>query len=135
MRGRSLLAAVMCGALAQAAPQPAFDLGRQLRGSDSVRAFALIEQAARSGHVPAMFILSSMLASGEGRAKDAASARAWLEKAVEEEHPEAMQQLAMHLQDGSGGYARDEQRAALLLRKMAHALKHRQHEGAGSHRH
>lgn len=123
----ALCVALLWSAVAQAASSPSFDLGRQLRGQDSVRAFSLIEQAAKGGHAPAMFILSSMLAAGEGHAPDERLARAWLERAADNDNPEAMQQLAMHLQDGSGGYARDEQRAALLLRKAGHALKHRGH--------
>lgn len=117
----------LSAALAQAAVPPSFDQGRLLRASDSSRALVLIEDAARSGHAPAMFILSSMLMAGEGTARDEARARQWLERAVEEDYPEAMQQLAFYLQDGLAGYPRDEQRAAQLMRKMAHALKHRGH--------
>lgn len=123
---RALLLSLCCCTLAQAAPA-AFDQGRQLRATDSARALVLIESAARSGHAPAMFILSSMLMAGEGGPRDEARSRQWLEKAAEEDNPEAMQQLALHLQDGTGGYARDEKRAAQLMRKMAHALKHRAH--------
>lgn len=117
----------LCAALAQAAVPSSFDEGRRLRASDSGRALLLIEDAARAGHVPAMFILSSMLMAGEGTPRDEARGRQWLERAVEEENPEAMQQLALYLHDGLAGYARDEQRAAQLMRKMAHALKHRGH--------
>lgn len=113
---------------AQATASPAFDEGRRLRASDSARAFVLIDSAARAGHPPAMFILSSMLMAGEGAPRDDARSREWLERAAEEDYPEAMQQLALYLQDGAGGYARDEQRAAQLMRKMAHALKHRAHD-------
>lgn len=123
-----ILAALWCSAaLVHAAPSSSFDQGRQLRASDSSRALILIEDAAKSGHPPAMFILSSMLMAGEGAPCDPLRARQWLERAVTEEYPEAMQQLALHLQDGAAGYARDEQRAAQLMRKMAHALKHRGH--------
>ncbi len=121
------LALALCTGLAQGADSTAFDQGRQLRATDSARAFALIEAAARAGHTPAMFILSSMLMAGEGAPRDEARGRQWLEQAAEEDNPEAMQQLALYLQDGAGGYPRDEQRAAQLLRKMAHALKHRAH--------
>ena len=114
-------------ALAPASAMPAFDLGRQLRAQDSARAVGLIEQAARAGHAPAMFVLSSMLHAGEGRARDPALGNDWLERAAELDNPEALQQLAMHFQHGSGGYERDPHRAATLLRKAEHALKHRSH--------
>ncbi|QYF93277.1 SEL1-like repeat protein [Massilia sp. PAMC28688] len=122
-----LMPLALAAALAQAAVPPSFDQGRQLRKSDSARALVLIEAAAKAGHAPAMFILSSMLMAGEGTARDEARARQWLERAVDEDNPEAMQQLAYYLQDGLGGYARDEQHAAQLLRRMAHALRHRAH--------
>lgn len=117
---------------AQAAPQAEanFDLGRMYRNGagvarDSVRAFALIDSAARDGLPAAMFIASSMLAAGEGTSRDVALARRWLEAAAELENPEAMQQLAMHLREGAPGYQRDEPRAARLLDELAHAMKHR----------
>ena len=123
----AFVAASLCGAFAHASPQSAFDLGRELRSQDSERAFGLIEQAAKDGHAPAMFVLSSMLASGEGHMLDAAGSNAWLERAAKMDNPEAMQQLAMHYQHGTAGYARDAQRAASLLRRVEHALKHRHH--------
>ena len=108
----------------------AFDLGRMYRNGiavvrDSPRAYLLIEAAARGRHAPAMFILSNMLAAGEGTAPDEARARQWLEDAAELEYPEAMQQLALHLRGGTLGYSPDEARSAQLVRKMAHAMKHR----------
>jgi TPR repeat protein len=122
----------LCAACAQAAaaPQTDFDLGRMYRNGvgmerDSVRAFALIRQAARDGHAPAMFILSAMLAAGEGAPKDVAEARRCLEAAAELELPEAMQQLAMNLREGAPGFERDEARAAQLMNEVAHAMKHR----------
>lgn len=123
---RALAALLLCmGGVTLAAEPAAFDLGRQLRATDSVRARALIGQAASEGHAPAMFILSSMLFEGEGGAADPALARMWLERAAALEHPEAMQQLAHFLQDGTGGYAPDSQRAAQLMRHVGHAMKHR----------
>jgi|CXWL01.1.fsa_nt_gi TPR repeat protein len=112
------------------APQDDFDRGRMYRNGagvqrDSVRAFALIRQAARDGHAPAMFILSAMLAAGEGAPQDASEARRYLEVAAELELPEAMQQLAMYLQEGALGYERDAARAAQLMNEVAHAMKHR----------
>lgn len=94
---------------------------------DSARAFALIDRAAREGYPAAMFIAAAMLAAGEGAPKDAARARRYLETAAELEHPEALQQLAMNFSEGAPGYERDDERAAQLLRQLAHAMKHRAH--------
>lgn len=124
----------LCAAAVQAAPQPGtdFDLGRMYRhgagvAQDSARAFALIDRAARDGHPAALFIAAAMLAAGEGAPKDVARSRRYLEAAAELEYPEALQQLAMNLREGAPGYARDEERAAQLLRELAHAMKHRAH--------
>lgn len=113
--------------LLAALAQPDFERGLALRATDGKAASALIGQAARQGHRPAMFVLSSMLMEGDGVPRNEALARRWLEQAAEEDYPEALQQLALHLQYGSGGYARDEQRAAQLMRKVEHALRHRAH--------
>jgi TPR repeat protein len=134
MRLARLACAVLAlwAACAQAAPIPQadFDLGRSYRNGagvqrDSVRAFALIGKAAHGGHAAAMFVLSGMLANGEGTARDTAQARRWLEAAADLELPEAMQQLALNLRDGAPGFERDEVRAAQLMNEVAHAMKHR----------
>ncbi len=135
MKLRVVLGALgLFAATAQAAPQKDvdFDRGRAFRhgagvARDSERAFALIDNAARKGHPAAMFIVASMLAAGEGATKDEVRARRWLEAAAELEYPEAMQQLAMNFREGAPGYERNEERAAELLRKLAHAMKHRAH--------
>lgn len=135
---RRLLAGLLFGVAmaAQAAPS-LFDLGRSYRHGDgvtrdSVRAFGLIERAARGGDAAAMFTLSNMLEAGEGTRKDRAAAKRWLEAAAEHESPEALQQLALHLQDGTMGYEPDRGRSAQLMREAAHALKHRA-QGPGGH--
>jgi TPR repeat protein len=128
----------MCASLAQAQPRGAgeaqarFELGRDYRHGagvprDSVRAFALIQAAARAGHAAAMFTLSNMLMEGEGVERDETGARHWLEAAADRDYPEALQQLAFHLKEGSMGFGRDEGRAEQLLRAMGHAMKHRAH--------
>lgn len=134
MRRAAVMALLIAaaGAVHAGAGQQQFDLGRHYRHGDgvqrdSVRAFALIETAARAGHPAAMFTLHNMLAAGEGTAQNEAAARHWLEQAADREYPEALQQLALHLQDGAFGYARDERRAAQLLGVLAHAMKHRGH--------
>lgn len=132
---KALLAAVLvCVAcFADAAnAQADFDLGRKYRNGagvvrDSERAYRLVRSAAILQHPAAMFTLSNMLVAGEGVAPDPAAARTWLEAAAALENPEALQQLALHLQEGTLGYARDEVRAAQLLRELAHAMKHRDH--------
>ncbi len=121
----------LCAACVHAAPLPQadFDLGRQYRNGvgverDSARAHALIKSAARRGHAHAMFILSGMLAAGEGAPRDLAASRRWLEAAAELALPVAMQQLAMNLREGAPGFERDEARAAQLMNEVAHAMKH-----------
>ena len=112
--------------------QAQFDLGRIHRNgigvkADPARACTLIEAAALRSHAAAMFILSNMLADGEGCAQDRARAKRMLEAAAEREYPEALQQIALHARDGTMGFARDEQMAAHMMRKAAHAMKHRAH--------
>jgi len=116
--------------LAGAAQAGDFELGRQYRHGDGVRrdttrAFALIERAAIKGQPAAMFTLSNMLEAGEGTAVNRAAAHQWLEAAAELEYPQALQQLALNLQDGLMGYETDPARSAQLLREAEHALKHR----------
>lgn len=108
----------------------AFDLGRMYRNAigterDSVRAFGWIETAARKGSAAAMFTLSNMLMAGEGAPRNEGAARRWLEAAAELDYPEALQQIAQFMQEGAMGFERDEQRAAQLMREVAHAMKHR----------
>jgi hypothetical protein len=76
--------------------------------------------AARREVPEAMFLLANMLLEGEGVARDEAEARRWLEAAAQLEYAEAWQQLAL--------MEPDPVKAAQLMRRAAHALKHR---GAG----
>lgn len=137
---RALAFAICLGALAPAGAHTgiapvreaaaAFELGRQYRNGigverDGARAIAYLETAARLRHPAAMFTLSNMLGAGEGAPRNERAARQWLEAAAQLEYPEALQQMALHVQHGSLGYARDEQRAAQLMRVTAHAMKHR----------
>ena len=78
-----------------------------------------LQQRAEGGEPAAMFLLAHMLADGEGGKRDAAAARAWLERAAELEYPEALQELALN--------ERDPERAEALMRAAAHALAHRAH--------
>jgi uncharacterized protein len=134
---RRVLACLLFGlAFAAEAAPSLFDLGRVYRHGtgverDSARAFRLIGQAAADGDAAAMFTLSNMLEAGEGTLRDRVAARKWLEAAAELECPEALQQLALNLQDGLMGYAPDRARSAQLMREAAHALQHRAQTPAG----
>jgi TPR repeat protein len=86
---------------------------------DAALAVRSLTQAAERGVPEAMFILSHMLAEGEGAPRDADAARRWLEAAAQAEYPEALQEMAMN--------ERDPARAAALLREAAHAMQHRAH--------
>lgn len=91
---------------------------------DSTKAASLMLTAARAGVPAAMFILSNMLRAGEGIARDENAARTWLERAAGEGHAEALQQMALAVGDGTLGFERDEQRAAQLMKELAHAMRH-----------
>lgn len=128
---RRCLACMLFGLATAAQASPSlFDQGRMYRhgdgvARDSVRAFGLVERAASSGDAAAMFTLSNMLEAGEGAPRNRDAARKWLEAAAASESPEALQQLALHLQDGTMGYDVDRVRSAQLMREAAHAMQHR----------
>jgi len=129
MKMKALLLACMLVAQVGAAPaeappdaRSAYPLALKVRNgegvpADPVRARLLLTQAAQGGVAPAMFVLSNMLAAGEGGPLDANEARRWLEMAGELGYPEALQQLAMT--------EPDPRRAELLMRQAAHAMMHR----------
>ena len=133
----ALLACLMAGGSAPAAPAAAPDAPRaqaaeeamaayrlalkvrngEGMAGDPARAVALLAQAAEGGVPAAMFVLSNMLAAGEGAPRDEAAARRWLETAAELAYPEALQQLALT--------EPDPRKAELLMRQAAHAMTHR----------
>ena len=129
MKMTALLLACLLAAQAGAAPvaapldaRSAYQLALKVRNGDGVaadpvRARVLLTQAAQGGVAPAMFVLSNMLAAGEGGPPDLKEARRWLEMAGELEYPEALQQLAM--------LEPDPRKAELLMRQAAHAMMHR----------
>jgi len=129
MKMKALLLACLLVAQVGAAPseappdaRAAYQLALKVRNgegvpADPVRARMLLTQAAEGGVAPAMFVLSNMLAAGEGGPPDAKEARRWLEMAGELEYPEALQQLAMT--------EPDPRKAELLMRQAAHAMMHR----------
>jgi TPR repeat protein len=93
------------------------------RAADPAAGRHCLQSEAEGGEPAAMFLLAHMLAEGEGGARDAAAARAWLERAAALDYPEALQELALA--------EPDPQRADALMRMAAHALAHRAHAAAG----
>ena len=92
---------------------------RAMRAAQPVAGRRCLQEVAEAGEPAAMFLLAHMLADGEGGARDAAAARAWLERAAALDYPEALQELALA--------EPDPQRADELMRAAAHALAHRAH--------
>ena len=114
---------------AQAAGQgsgpAAYYLGLMLKNGmggaqDDAAALRSLEQAARRGVAPAMFILANMLLE-----TDAQQARFWLDAACDAEYPEALQQKSVALAEGRMGYAHSEEQANLYLKMATHAMGHR----------
>lgn len=89
------------------------------RAADPAAGRPCLQREAEGGDPAAMFLLAHMLADGEGGARDAAGARAWLERAAQLDYPEALQELALS--------EPDPRRADDLMRAAAHALAHRAH--------
>ncbi len=107
----------------------AWRLGLMLRNGigtqrDSAAAARWLNTAAQGGVPAAMFVYANMLLDGEGAPADPAAARRWLERAAELDYPAAMQQVAMGLRDGSMGFTPDPERADVLMKESAHALRH-----------
>ncbi len=71
------------------------------------------------GNAHAMFLLANMYREGSGVTQDAAKARVLLEEAAEHEYPPAIQELAITVQTGDALTARDEVRAAYLLKEAS----------------
>lgn len=114
---------------AQAAEQgsgpAAYYLGLMLKNGmggerDDAAALRSLEQAARRGVAPAMFILANMLLE-----TDEEQARFWLDAACDAEYPEALQQKSVALAEGRMGYAHSEEQANLYLKMATHAMGHR----------
>jgi TPR repeat protein len=132
-----LLSAALCGAACARQAEPdaataawrtglAYRNGAERNGSgagkDAGEALRWLRRAAELGKPEAMFILAQMLAAGEGTEGNRAApdeARRWLDAAAELDYPEALQALALGEQDP--------ERAALLMKRAAHALGHRAH--------
>ncbi|MBA5639676.1 sel1 repeat family protein [Duganella sp. LX20W] len=69
------------------------------------------------GNAHAMFLLSNAYSEGRGVERNEAYARRLLEEAAEHEYPPAIQELAMTVQMGDALSAKDELRAAHLLKE------------------
>lgn len=95
----------------------AFRRGLAYRSGDPALAAHWLGVAASRGMPEAMFMLANMLLDGQGMPRDEAAARRWLEAAAELDYPEAWQQLAL--------LEPDPQKSAQLMRRAAHALRHR----------
>jgi TPR repeat protein len=119
---KRLFAAMLLAALAPAACAALPDC-LAVRAADPVAGRRCLQGEAENGEPAAMFLLAHMLAEGEGGTRDAAAARAWLERAAALDYPEALQELALA--------EPDPQRADALMRMAAHALAHRAHAAAG----
>ena len=89
------------------------------RAADAAAGRNCLQREADDGDPAAMFLLAHMLADGEGGTRDAAAARAWVERAAQMDYPEALQELALR--------EPDPQQAEALMRAAAHALAHRAH--------
>lgn len=76
-----------------------------------------LQEASAHGNAQAMFLLSNAYRDGEGIPRDLAQARAWLEKSAEGDFPVAIQDLALALENGDLGLARDPVRAQHLLKE------------------
>ena len=109
-------------ACAQAGAQAAYQSGLRYRNGagvarDAEVALRWFRKAAHCQVPAAMFLLSNMLAAGEGGPADAAAALHWLQGAAALGYPAALQQLALT--------EPDPRKADLLMRQAAHALQHR----------
>jgi len=74
------------------------------------------------GNPHAMFLLSNAYREGRGVAQDPVHARKLLEESAEHEYPPALQELAMTVENGDALTAKDELRAAHLMKE---ATEHR----------
>jgi len=78
--------------------------------------------ASELGNAHAMFLLSNAYREGRGVAQDPVHARKLLEESAEHEYPPALQELAMTVENGDALTAKDELRAAHLMKE---ATEHR----------
>jgi TPR repeat protein len=103
-------------------------LHSELGGRDDPQAVAWLERAAKANLPAALFLLGGLYRDGRGVPVNHARAVECLEAAAEAELPEAIEALALAYRGGELGLARDEPKAAELLRELEHAIRHPQPE-------
>ncbi|MEW6765148.1 MAG: tetratricopeptide repeat protein [Pseudomonadota bacterium] len=87
------------------------------------RALAGLKQAADGGIAEAQFLLGNACLSGEAGERDEALASHYFRQAAEQEHPGALQALALAHAHGELGLPRDEAQANVLFALAADALQ------------
>lgn len=89
---------------------------------NSRSALAWLQSAAEKGYADAQYELGRLLIHGDqqrGIEKNGETARRWWEKAADNNHGRAMEELAWRYNQAADGFARDPARAAALLEKIA----------------
>lgn len=86
---------------------------------DAIEGAKWLTLAGDLGNAHAMFLLSNLYREGAGVPQDAAKARVLLEESAEHEYPPAIQELALTVQTGDALTARDDLRAAHLLKEAS----------------
>lgn len=84
-----------------------------------------MRRAAEAGWADSQFLLGQMLLHGQGVKADPMEARAWFERAAEQDHPEANLQLLLAQTHAELGLHRQADSEAERWREAQHALKHR----------
>jgi TPR repeat protein len=84
-----------------------------------------MRRAAEAGWADSQFLLGQMLLHGQGVKADPMEARAWFERAAEQDHPEANLQLLLAQTHAELGLHRQAETEAERWREAQHALKHR----------
>ena len=84
-----------------------------------------MRRAAEAGWADSQFLMGQMLLYGQGVKADPMEARAWFERAAEQDHPEANLQLLLAQTHAELGLRRQADSEAERWREAQHALKHR----------
>lgn len=84
-----------------------------------------MRRAAEAGWADSQFLLGQMLLHGQGVKADPMEARAWFDRAAEQDHPEANLQLLLAQTHAELGMHRQAETEAERWREAQHALKHR----------
>lgn len=84
-----------------------------------------MRRAAEAGWADSQFLLGQMLLHGQGVKADPMEARAWFDRAAEQDHPEANLQLLLAQTHAQMGLQRQVAAEEERWREAQHALKHR----------